>query len=43
MGYWGPKMLYWQNSGSTPKDVFIILHNEKGEEAHENGFLVFYK
>ena len=30
------KMLCPQNSGSTFKDLFIILHNERGEEAHEN-------
>ena len=29
-------MLCPQNSGSALKDLLIILHNEKGEEAHEN-------
>ena len=32
----GPKMLCPQNSGSALKDRFIILHNERGEEALEN-------
>ena len=31
-----PKMLCPLNSGSAVKDLFIILHNERGEEAHEN-------
>ena len=31
-----PKMLCPQNSGSALQDLFIILHNEIGEEAHEN-------
>ena len=30
------KMLCPQNSGSAFRDLFIILHNERGEEAHEN-------
>ena len=30
----GPKMLCPQNSGSDLKDLFTILYNEKGEEAH---------
>ena len=30
------KILSPQNSGSGLKDLFIILHNEGGEEAHEN-------
>ena len=25
-----------QNSGSALKDLFIILHNGRGEEVHEN-------
>ena len=36
----GPKMLCPQNSGSTLKDVLIILHNERDEEAHENQIMV---
>ena len=32
----GPKMLYPQNFGSALKDFFKVLHNERGEEAHEN-------
>ena len=32
----GPKMLCSQTSGSTLKDLFIILHNERGEEARES-------
>ena len=32
----GPKMLCPQNYGSALKDLFIILRNERGEEAHEN-------
>ena len=30
------KMLWPQNTGSALKDLFLILHNERGEEAHEN-------
>ena len=33
-------MLCPQNSGSALKDVFIILYNERGEEAHENQIMV---
>ena len=29
----GPKM---KNSGSAIKDIFTILHNKRGENAHEN-------
>ena len=36
MGYCGLKMLCPQNSGSALKDLFMILHYERGEEAHEN-------
>ena len=31
-----PKILCPQKSGSALKDLFIILHSEKDEEAHEN-------
>ena len=31
-----PNMLYPQNCGSALKDLFIILHNERGEEPYEN-------
>ena len=31
-----PKILCPQKSGSALKDLFIILHTEKDEEAHEN-------
>ena len=32
----GPKMLCCQNCGYVFKDLFIILYNERDEEAHEN-------
>ena len=32
----GWKMLYPQNAGSILKNLFIILVNERGDEAHEN-------
>ena len=30
------EMLHLQNCGSALKDLFIILHSERGEEAYEN-------
>ena len=32
----GGKMLYPQNSGTILKNLFIILLNKRGDEAHEN-------
>ena len=32
----GPKMLCPQNFGSALKDLFIIMHNKRDKEAHEN-------
>ena len=29
-----PKMLCPQNAGSALKDLFIVLHNERDDEAH---------
>ena len=39
----GTKMMCPQNSGSALQDLFIILNNETGEEAHENKVMVFLK
>ena len=38
-----PKMLCPQNSGSAPQDLYIILHNGRGEEAFENQIMIFLK
>ena len=32
----GPNMLCPQNPESAVKDLFRILHNERGEEAYQN-------
>ena len=32
----GPKMLYLEKSGSAFKEVFVVLHIKKVEEALEN-------
>ena len=39
----GPNMLCPQNSESAVKDLFRILHSERGKEAYQNCFLVSYK
>ena len=38
----GPEMLCPENSGSALEDIFVILHNEKGEGTHENQIIVFW-
>ena len=45
MVYVNLKILCPQNSGSALEDLFIIVYNERGEEAHQNEmfFLDFYK